>query len=107
MEACFRAAAQAAGGTCEITTTTVYEAWSVGEEAPISRRFSAACGRVGIQPVLERACGGSDASFLSAHGIACLVLATGMHEIHSVREYTTMAEMETMAQVVYHLILEA
>ena len=59
------------------------------EAEPLCRRFADACGKVGLKPVLEPACGGSDASFLSAHGIRCLVLATGMHEIHSVREYTT------------------
>jgi acetylornithine deacetylase/succinyl-diaminopimelate desuccinylase-like protein len=27
-----------------------------------------------------------------------------MHEIHSVREYTTLAEMAAMADTVYHLL---
>lgn len=104
MEHCFTAAAQAMGGSCQVESTIVYNAWRVAKEDPICCRFSDACGKVGIIPIFEPACGGSDASFLSAHGIRCLVLATGMHEIHSVREYTTMAEMETMAKVVYELM---
>ena len=104
MERCMTQAATALGGTCQVRSTIVYNAWRVEEDDPLCRRFVNACETVGLRPVLERACGGSDASFLSAHGIRCLVLATGMHEIHSVREYTTLAEMELMAQVVYELM---
>ncbi len=104
METCFQKAALKYGGICTVESTLVYHAWSVSEAAPICRRFSSACQAVGIEPKFESACGGSDASFFSAHGIQCLVLATGMHEIHSVREYTTIQEMETMAEVVYRLI---
>lgn len=105
MEECFYEAATELGGSCTVESTLVYNAWAVSEDAPICRRFAAVCAACGLTPVFERACGGSDASFLSAHGISCLVVATGMHEIHSVREYTTLAEMKTMAEVVYGLLL--
>ena len=82
----------------------VYNAWAVEESDPICKRFASACGALEITPVFEAACGGSDASSLSAHGIRCLILATGMHEIHSVREYTTLREMEIMAELVYRLM---
>ncbi len=104
MEDCFRRAAEAAGGSCRLESTLVYHAWTVPEDAEICRRFRNACRSVGLKAYFEPACGGSDASFLSVHGIQCLVVATGMHEIHSVREYTTVQEMETMAEVVYQLL---
>lgn len=100
MSACFQEAAERAGGACRMENTTVYEAWSVEESSALCQRFARAAKAAGLAPSFQRACGGSDASFLSAHGISCLVLATGMHEIHSVREYTTLGEMETMTQVV-------
>ncbi len=106
MEHCFREAANAHGGTCTVEATVVYNAWSVDEDHPLCRRFARACGAEGLTPVFERACGGSDASMLSAHGIRCLVLATGMHEIHSVREYTTLKEMETMTRVIRRLMCD-
>lgn len=105
MEHCFMVAAEKLGGKCDIISTIVYDAWSVGEEHPLCSGFRTACEKAGISPFFERACGGSDASFLSAHGIDCLVLATGMHEIHSVREYITLGEMESMAEVVYQLMI--
>lgn len=104
MERCFRDAAEAGGGGCQVESTVVYSAWAVSEKSALCTRFASACKAAGLTPIFDRACGGSDASMLSAHGIRCLVLATGMHEIHSVREYTTVAEMETMAEVVFYLI---
>ena len=106
MSACFQEAAQRAGGQCRMENTTVYKAWSVEETSPLCQRFARAAQAAGLAPSFQRACGGSDASFLSAHGISCLVLATGMHEIHSVREYTTLGEMETMAQVVKGILCD-
>lgn len=106
MAECFQAAAEQRGGKAELEISTVYTAWSVEESHGICRRFCRAAEQTGLKPVFQRACGGSDASFLSAHGISCLVLATGMHEIHSVREYTTVQEMNTMAQVVRCLMCD-
>lgn len=106
MEQCFQEAAKALGGSCTVESTVVYNAWSVEESGALCTGFFQACEAEGITPVFERACGGSDASMLSAHGIECLVLATGMHEIHSVREYTTLGELETMTRVVAHLMCE-
>lgn len=104
MEDCFRRAAETYHGSCCLESTVVYNAWAVEESDPICKRFASACRALEITPVFEAACGGSDASFLSAHGIRCLILATGMHEIHSVREYTTLREMEIMAELVYRLM---
>ena len=104
MVQCLEQAAERFGGRCQTETTLVYNAWSVSEDSPLCRAFSTACEKVGLRPVFESACGGSDASMISAHGISCLILATGMHEIHSVREYTTIGEMEKMTDVVYELL---
>lgn len=100
MVSCFESAVKAAGATVKMTVTMVYNAWAVSEDDVLCRRFAEAARNNDLVPSFRRACGGSDASFLSAHGIRCLVLATGMHEIHSVREYTTLPEMETMTQVI-------
>ena len=107
MEACFRESAAALGGTAEVESTMVYNAWSIPEDSPLAADFAWACREEGLDPFFEPACGGSDASMMSTHGISCLVVATGMHEIHSVREYTTLQEMKTMARVVYRLLLSS
>lgn len=106
MESCFQKAAIELGAKTQVTVQLVYNAWQVEEEHILCRRFARAAEKMGLTPSFQKACGGSDASFLSAHGIECLVLATGMHEIHSVREYTTLREMEIMAQVVKNMICD-
>lgn len=106
MEACFQKAGAELGAKTQVTVQLVYNAWQVEEDSILCRRFAWAAGKLGLEPRFQKACGGSDASFLSAHGIECLVLATGMHEIHSVREYTTLKEMEIMAQVVKNLMCD-
>lgn len=104
MVRCFEEAAERMGGTAETEITMVYNAWSISEDSELCRNFSSACRRCGLTPVFEKACGGSDASRISDRGIECLVVATGMHEIHSVREYTTVQELHTMTDVVYALL---
>lgn len=104
MAECFRRAGEELGADAKVTVQLVYNAWQVEKEHILCRRFARVAEKMGLTPSFQKACGGSDASFLSAQGIACLVLATGMHEIHSVREYTTLKEMETMARVVQGLI---
>lgn len=106
MEQCFQAAAAAHGGACAVESAVIYNAWAVEENSDLCGRFARACQAEGLAPEFERACGGSDASMLSARGIRCLVLATGMHEIHSVREYTTLEEMETMTRVVARIMCD-
>lgn len=106
MLACFQAAAKQYGGACECAAEIIYEAWEVPEQSSLCRRFKRAAKEAGLMPEFEKACGGSDASVFAAHGISCLVLATGMHEIHSVREYTTLPEMETMSHVVKSLMID-
>lgn len=104
MVQCFQDAAETYGGSCQVESTLVYRAWALEETDRICTRFAEAAEKTGRSASFLRACGGSDASFLSDHGIHCLVVSTGMHEIHSLREYTTMEEMEAMAELIYHLI---
>lgn len=106
MVECFQTAAEHMGAQVEVSAQTVYQAWSVPENAPLCQRFFRAATAHGLVPEFIRACGGSDASFLSEHGISCLILATGMHEIHSVREYTTLSEMTCMVDVIASIMCD-
>jgi len=104
MCACFLNASNDHGAKCTLDTTLVYKAWSISEEHPLCRNFASACKQSVITPKFMKACGGSDASRLSEHGIDCLILATGMHEIHTTSEYITLQEMQTMTRVITELM---
>lgn len=102
---CFMNASDHHGAECSMDTTLVYQAWSIPEEHPLCRNFACACGKNVITPRFMKACGGSDASRLSEHGIDCLILATGMHEIHSTSEYISLQEMQIMTRVITELMI--
>ena len=104
MEAAFRTAAEAAGGTADLETTQVYHAYAVAPGHPLVQRFQRACAQVGLTPRLVTSTGGSDNSIFSGRGLTGIILATGMHRIHSVEEYTTLDELEQMTRLVAALI---
>lgn len=104
MQQCFEKAAEELGGSVSFEITRVYDAYGVPEDAAVVRRFKAACEAVGIEPELTFSTGGSDNSVLSRKGLQGIVVACGMHEIHSVNEYTKLSELTAMSKVVERLI---
>ncbi len=104
MRQAFEQAAQEMGGSVTFEITKVYDAYAVAPEHPVVTRFQRACREAGLMPVLTTSCGGSDNSVFSQHGITGIVVATGMHRIHSVDEYTTLEELVKMTQVVKNLM---
>ena len=104
MQECFERAVFELGGSVSFEITKVYDAYGVPEDSAVVRRFITACEAVGIEPKLTSSTGGSDNSVLSQKGLQGIVVACGMHEIHSVNEYTKLSELTAMARVVEQLI---
>ena len=104
MQECFENAAAELGGSVSFEITKVYDAYGVPEDSAVVRRFKNACEAVGIEPKLTSSTGGSDNSVLSQKGLQGIVVACGMHEIHSVNEYTKLSELTAMAKVVEQII---
>lgn len=104
MQDCFTSAAAELGGSVSFEITKVYDAYCVAEDSPVVKRFAAACDAVGIEPKLTASTGGSDNSVLSNRGLQGIVVACGMHEIHSVNEYTYLSELTSMAKVAEQLM---
>jgi tripeptide aminopeptidase len=61
--------------------------------------------KFGIQTNLFKTFGGSDASNLIKHGIAGLVIANAMFDVHSCQEYTVAADMAKVAEAVQYMML--
>lgn len=104
MQECFENAVVELGGSVSFEITKVYDAYGVSEDSAVVRRFKNACKTVGIEPKLTSSTGGSDNSVLSQKGLQGIVVACGMHEIHSVNEYTKLSELTAMAKVVEQMI---
>ena len=100
----FQEAARDLGGEAEVTAKQQLTAYHVPQDAPVVQRFDSACRSVGVTPVYTASCGGSDNTNLSRYGIQSIVIAPGMHEIHSTQEWTTVQELTAMARVTEELM---
>jgi tripeptide aminopeptidase len=59
--------------------------------------------RVGLEPRLRSVRGGTDGSKLTARGLPTPNVFTGMHEVHSQREWVSLQDMEKAAAVLVRL----
>lgn len=100
----FEAEAKAAGAVCEVSVTTDLTAYKTEESSRTVQHFIQACQNLGITPELTRTFGGSDNNNFAKNGIEGIVLSCGMYEVHSVREYTTLQDLELGARLVEKII---
>ena len=101
---CLKAACEKYGAALECETSKMYAAYSYTEEDPFVKEIIAACGKVGLTPVLAPSGGGSDANNLNANGVKALVLGTGMAKVHTTAEELTVKNLEDTASLVLSLI---
>ena len=100
----FRQQAAALGGEAEVTVTEQIRAYRIGGEEPVVRRFEHAATALGLEPRLITTYGGSDNNHFVRHGVRGIVLACGMNEVHSVREYLDIAELAKCAELTLRLM---
>lgn len=100
----FQKTAKAYHAGFRLESTVDLKAYQVERETSVVKRFTDACGRLGIPWNLIRTFGGSDNHNFLLHGINGIVLSCGMYEVHSVREYTTVKDLEYGAGLVAELI---
>ncbi len=81
------------------------KAYETKKTAPCVKNFQQAAHTLGLSGELTQTFGGSDNNPFAEHGIKGLVLSNGMHNPHSVNEYTTIHELLQGIALVQHLIL--
>jgi tripeptide aminopeptidase len=59
--------------------------------------------RAGLTPMSSAIRGGTDGSTLTARGLSCPNIFTGMHEVHSPREWVSLQDMVKSAETLLHL----
>ncbi|RYG48647.1 M20/M25/M40 family metallo-hydrolase [bacterium] len=107
MIATFEEAAAHFGTTVEVLHDRHYKSYEVADDAPVVRVAQAASRSLGLDPKLRTTLGGSDANIYNAKGVPCLVVATGMEEIHTHSEKISRRDLVDTARLAYALILEA
>jgi len=85
-----------------------YDRMALPEEAPIVRLVKEAARRISLAMETRSTGGGCDANVLNQRGILIANLSTGMHDIHTVKEWVDVGEMTSTAEIlVQALILNA
>lgn len=100
----FEKAAAEAGAELDFTTSFGCLAYEIAEDAPVVQRFERACRELSIPTHYVETFGGSDNNNFARNGISGIVMACGMHEVHSTKEHTHIDDLEKCSEIVYKLM---
>ena len=104
MDQTMREAAASGGGRADIAWTLEYESFAVAEDDPSTALLGEACADVGLEPLLLRTGGGSDANIFSALGVPTLAISCGMQNVHSVEESIELEDLHALAALIDSVI---
>jgi tripeptide aminopeptidase len=100
MRECFDdAVARFPGSSVEFAVDKSYAAMHVADDAPIMRLVRAAAESIGRTIASAGTGGGCDANILNQRGFEVVNLGTGMHEIHTTKEWLRISDMVAAAEV--------
>lgn len=91
-------------GSVEFWYEKQIEAYDIGEEEEVVTRFRNVCEEIGLKPETQYTLGGSDNNHFVRNGIRGIVVACGMNEVHTPKEYTTVNQLEKSAALALGLI---
>lgn len=83
---------------------TEYPLMAVDDSHPVVVLAQEAGKILGRQLTPEKSGGGSDANIFNAHGIATVILGTGMQSVHSTNEYIHLEDMVRTVQLIMEII---
>ncbi len=89
----FNAAAARHNTRVDCDVTRAYDAYRLSEQTPIVQATSAAARELGHDVMLRSSGGGTDGNIYNAAGIACVVISTGMEDVHTSSEHIAVADM--------------
>lgn len=91
-------------GQLEFETSFGCISYEVKQEEEVVLSFVKACNELGLEYQFTETFGGSDNNNFMLHGIKGIVLACGMNEVHSTKEYTTIDELIKITNIVMQLM---
>lgn len=80
-------------------------AYQVSKNEQVVQRFLHVCEKLNLSSTLTKTFGGSDNNSFLSHGIQGIVLACGMHDVHTTHEYTTIEDLKKSTEVVLNLMI--
>lgn len=100
----FERTAASYGGSLEIVFEKQIEAYEIGDGEKVVERFKRVCRSLGLKGTTQYTLGGSDNNHFVRNGIRGIVVACGMNEVHTPKEFTTAEELEKSALLALGLI---
>lgn len=100
-------AANQCGAKAEAVVEHKYDSFLVPEDSRVVELAKAACAAHGFTPDVTLTGGGSDANFINAYGVPCVILGTGMSNVHTVDEYLKEEDLYNSALMVYGILKAA
>lgn len=99
----FASAAKEYECTVESDFEKMFSAYRTQTDEEVSMRYVQACENLGIPWKFEDTFGGSDNNHFSEHGIRGLVIACGMNNCHTVKEWTSVDDLCRAADLILQL----
>lgn len=93
-------ALEGTGAEFTLVTEVHIEAYHIEKDENVVKRFIAVCEEMDIPCELVDTFGGSDNNVFVKRGIRGIVLSCGMYQVHSVKEYTLLRDLELGAKLV-------
>ncbi|MDD3174630.1 MAG: M20/M25/M40 family metallo-hydrolase, partial [Herbinix sp.] len=81
-------------------------AYEVADDHSVVKKFETACTKLGYDMKLIDTFGGSDNNNFLRNGITGIVIACGMNQVHSCREFTHIDELIKCSNIVIKLLTE-
>lgn len=94
------------GAEFTLVTEVHIEAYHIEKDENAVKSFAAACEELNIPCELVDTFGGSDNNVFVKKGIRGIVLSCGMYQVHSVKEYTLLKDLELGARLVSILLTQ-
>lgn len=91
-------------GSVEFKYEKQIEAYEIGEEEEVVKRFRRVCKELHLKAETRYTLGGSDNNHFVRNGIRGIVVACGMNEVHTPKEFTTVKQLEKSAALALGLI---
>lgn len=104
LKAAFIAEVEKHGGKAEVNAEFLYPEIALSPDEEVVQRAERAAGKLGLKTRLAATGGGSDASIINGHGIACVNLGVGMKNVHTTDEYIEIAHLVQDVQLILKII---
>ncbi len=106
MREAVESAATEYGAEFEFITTTIYPAYSYGDEDEVVQVAKAAIEAIGLKPHTFASGGGSDANMFNGNGVPTVNLAVGYEHIHTTKEQLKADDLVKTAELVLSIVAE-